>query len=317
MRDLGQLITAMVTPFNEKLEVDYKKAAELAVRLADSGSESILVAGTTGESPALTHDEKIKLFQAVKEAVGDRIPIIAGTGTNNTSDTIAFTKEAEEIGVDAALIVCPYYNKPPQEGIYAHYKAIAQTTNLPIIVYNIPGRTGVNITPETMAKLSQIPNIIADKEASGSVEQCSQMVIATGAMGAFAHYASLRAGIGEKKSPENGKKFAVYSGDDSLILPMMSVGAVGIISVASHIAGKEISSMIAKFFSGDYVGALEIHNKLMPLFKGLFATTNPILVKSALRMTGFDAGGLRPPLVNATSEQEKALAGVLQQAGIL
>jgi 4-hydroxy-tetrahydrodipicolinate synthase len=307
----------MVTPFDKDLNVDYDKAVKLADYLADNGSDSLLIAGTTGESPAMSHEEKLKLFKVIKAAVGSRVPIIAGTGSNNTQDSIRFTKEAEDIGVDAALVVCPYYNKPTQEGIYGHFKAVAESTSLPVIVYNIPGRTGVNITPETMAKLSEIPNIIADKEASGSVEQCSLMVVATQAMKAFSRYLPIKTGIvpaGLPAIPE--KTFAVYSGDDALTLPMLSVGAVGVISVASHIVGKQMKAMIRKFFEGSISEALDIHNKLMPVFKGLFTTTNPILVKSAMRITGFDCGGLRLPMNNASEEQEKALEKILKEAGV-
>lgn len=317
MIELGQLITAMVTPFKENLEVDYDKVEKLANHLADNGSDGILVVGTTGESPTLTHEEKLQLFKTVKNAVGSRVSIIAGTGFNNTRDSIKLTQEAEEIGVDAALVVTPYYNKPPQEAIYGHFKAVAESTKLPVIVYNIPGRTGVNITPETMAKLSQIPNIVADKEAAGNVEQCSKMVIATGALSAFAKYGKVPAGVGAVGESREVKSFAVYSGDDSLTLPMLSVGAVGVISVASHIVGKQMKEMIDMFFRGDIMGAVKMHVKLMPIFKGLFTTTNPILVKSALKLTGFDPGGLRPPMISATPDQEEALKKAMVEAGAL
>ncbi|MCE1248872.1 MAG: 4-hydroxy-tetrahydrodipicolinate synthase [Firmicutes bacterium] len=317
MRDLGQLVTAMVTPFDKNLDVDYDKAVKLADFLADNGSDSLLVAGTTGESPAMNHEEKIKLFKVIKAAVGNRVPIIAGTGTNNTQDTIKYTREAEEIGADAALVVCPYYNKPPQEGIFRHFKAVAESTSLPIIVYNIPGRTGVNITPETMARLAEIPNIIADKEASGSAEQCSQMVIAANGMKAYNRYLPVKACVGASGPSQTADKvFSVYSGDDSLTLPMLSVGAIGVISVASHIAGKQMKEMITRYFEGKVSEALEIHNRLMPIFKGLFTVTNPVLIKSALRKIGFDCGGLRLPLVDATPEQETALGIAMREAGI-
>lgn len=317
-KNLGQLITAMVTPFNKNLEVDYNMVEKLANHLVENGSDGILVVGTTGESPTLTHDEKLNLFKTVKSAVGDRASIIAGTGYNNTRDTLKLTKEAEEIGADAALVVCPYYNKPPQNGIYEHFKTVAESTSLPIIVYNIPGRTGVNITPETMSRLSKIPNIIADKEAAGKVDQCSQMVIATSALSAFAKYRRLPVGVGARaEKTGNEKTFAVYSGDDSLTLPMMSVGAIGVVSVASHVVGKRMKEMITKFFEGDISKAVGLHVELMPVFKGLFTTTNPILVKSALKMTGMDVGGLRPPMPDATPEQEKALEKVLKEVGVL
>ncbi len=318
MKKLGQLITAMVTPFDKDLNVDYEKAKKLAQYLVENGSDGILVVGTTGESPTLTHEEKVNLFKVVKEAVGDKATVIAGTGYNNTKNTIELTREAEEIGVDAALVVCPYYNKPPQEGIYQHYKMVAESTSLPIIVYNIPGRAGVNITPETMERLSKIPNIIADKEAAGSVEQCSKIVIKTGAYKSFLQYRPAKVPVGGGSPKEdNGKAFAVYSGDDSLTLPMMSVGAIGVISVASHIAGKQLKEMITSFFQGDVERALEIHNKLMPIFKGLFRTANPIPVKTALKILGWDVGGFRPPLIPADSDLENALKEDMKKAGIL
>jgi 4-hydroxy-tetrahydrodipicolinate synthase len=318
MRELGQLITAMVTPFNDKLEVDYNKAAKLAEYLVENGSDGILVVGTTGESPTLTHEEKLELFRVVKKTVGSKVSIIAGTGTNNTRGTIEFTKEAEQIGVDAALVVCPYYNKPPQEGIYQHYKMVADATSLPIIVYNIQGRTGVNITPDTMEKLSKIPNVIADKEASGNIEQCNQIVIQTGAMKAYKKYLPVSVGVGgHQDSQKQDKLFYVYSGDDSLVLPMMSVGAMGVISVASHVVGPQMKKMINAYFKGNVVEALEIHNTLMPIFKGLFKTANPILVKEALKIKGIDVGGLRPPLVSASKEQVDSLRADMEKSGIL
>jgi 4-hydroxy-tetrahydrodipicolinate synthase len=296
MKKLGQLITAMVTPFKDNGEVDYNKAASLAERLVQNGSDGILVVGTTGESPTLTHDEKLELFRTVKRAVGSKVSIVAGTGSNNTKATIEFTKETEQIGVDAALVVCPYYNKPSQEGVYQHYKAVAEATSLPVIVYNIQGRTGINITPETMTRLAAIPNVIANKEAGGSVEQCSQIVVQTGAMSAFMQYRPVTVGVGASSQSQGNNNFAVYSGDDALTLPMISVGAVGVISVSSHVAGPQMKEMITSYFEGDVVKALEIHNRLMPIYKGLFKTSNPILVKSALKMQGFDPGGLRLPL---------------------
>ncbi|MFP4498538.1 MAG: 4-hydroxy-tetrahydrodipicolinate synthase [Vulcanimicrobiota bacterium] len=318
MKKLGQLITAMVTPLDKNLNVDYKKAARLAEMLIENGSDGILVVGTTGESPTLTHDEKLKLFQVVKDAIGGAASVIAGTGYNNTRDTVKLTKEAEELGVDAALVVCPYYNKPPQEGIYQHYKTVAGATKLPVIVYNIPGRSGVNITPETMARLSEIPNIVANKEAAGSVDQCSQMVAKTQATRAFAKYLDDIVGDENENNIDLDEKiFSIYCGDDSLTLPMISVGAVGVISVASHIAGPQMKKMIRLFFKGDISEALRIHHTLMPIYKGLFKTANPILVKAALGIKGFDVGGVRPPLIPATVEQIEVLKEDMQKAGLM
>jgi 4-hydroxy-tetrahydrodipicolinate synthase len=319
MKDLGQLITAMVTPFDENLQVDYPRAEALARMLVENGSDGILVVGTTGESPTLTHAEKLDLFRTVRNAVGPSVPVIAGTGSNNTRDSIVLTREAQEIGADAALVVCPYYNKPSQEGIFQHFKAVAEAVSIPIIVYNIQGRTGVNITPETMERLSRIPNIVADKEASGNVEQCSQIVIKTGAAAAFARHCRAAVAVGATggAGEESRRSFAVYSGDDSLTLPMLSVGAVGVISVASHVAGPQMKEMISAFFQGDVERAMNIHSRLMPLFKGLFRVTNPTLTKTALKLKGFDPGGFRLPLVPPTPQEEKTLREDMELAGIL
>lgn len=292
MTDLGQVITAMVTPFDKKLRVDYEKAVDLALRLVNSGSDGLLLAGTTGESPTLTHEEEFKLFKAVKEAVGKRASVIAGTGSNSTQTAIDSTVKAEKIGVDACLLVAPYYNKPPQEGLYQHYKKIAESTCLPVIIYNIPGRTGVNILPDTMARLSKIKNIVGVKEASKSVEQAAEI---------------------KRKTPP---QFLLYSGDDSMTLPLLSVGGWGVISVASHLVGKQISKMIALFFKGEYKKAKELHLKLLPLFKVLFITTNPIPVKAALGLTGFDVGSPRLPLIGANKKQKDEIKGVLKEYGL-
>ncbi|PIU61797.1 MAG: 4-hydroxy-tetrahydrodipicolinate synthase [Armatimonadetes bacterium CG07_land_8_20_14_0_80_40_9] len=292
MTDLGQVITAMVTPFDKKLRVDYKKAVDLALKLVNSGSDGLLLAGTTGESPTLTHEEEFKLFKVVKEAVGKRASVIAGTGSNSTQTAIDSTVKAEKIGVDACLLVAPYYNKPPQEGLYQHYKKIAESTCLPLIIYNIPGRTGVNILPDTMARLSKIKNIVGVKEASKSVEQAAEI---------------------KRKTPP---QFLLYSGDDSMTLPLLAVGGWGVISVASHLVGKQISKMIALFFKGEYKKAKELHLRLLPLFKVLFITTNPIPVKAALALTGFDVGSPRLPLIGANKKQKDEIKGVLKEYGL-
>ncbi len=288
----GRVITAMVTPFDGRGAVDFGQAARLARRLADTGTESILVGGTTGESPTLIEKEKVRLIEAVLDSVGDRVPVLVGTGTNSTAQSVAATKQAETLGVHGIMAVTPYYNKPPQSGIVEHFRTIAAATRLPVMVYNIPGRTGTNITPETMARLAEIENITALKEAAGSVDQCSEMVRAA------------------------GEKMRVYSGDDSLTLPMMAVGAYGVVSVASNVAGRLVSDMVHAFASGDPARARELHLQLLPLFRALFITTNPIPVKAALRLTGFDAGGLRLPLVEATEEQIRAIRVALVQAGV-
>jgi len=295
MKKPGRIITAMVTPFDKNLEVDYKKAAELAEMLLAEGSDGLLVAGTTGESPTLTKDEKIKLFKTIKDAIGKKGALIGGTGTNSTRDTINFTIAAETAGIDAALVVAPYYNKPPQEGVVEHYREVAKSTHLPIIIYNIPGRTGMNILPDTIARLAKIENIIGVKESSGNLDQISE--------------------IAQKTQDIPG--FSIYSGDDSLTLPILSVGGVGVISVVTHIAGEMVRKMVETFFEGKVGEALKLHLRLLPLNKGLFLTTNPIMVKAALKMKGFDVGELRPPLISATSEQEQKILHLMEEAGLI
>lgn len=280
--DFGRLLTAMVTPFLDNGEVDYAEVKRLAVHLIENGNDSILVCGTTAETPTLTHEEKVNIVKIVKEAVGDRAKIVVGTGTNCTRTTIEATKEMEALGADGILVVEPYYNKPSQEGMYQHFKAVAEATSLPIILYNIPGRCGVNMTPELIARLAQIPNIVAVKEAGGSVEQVSKI---------------------RTLVPDD---FVIYSGDDSLTLPMMSVGAYGVISVAAHVAGKEIRAMIDAYVAGNVVEAAQWHKKLYPIFKSLFITANPVPVKYALSQVGFGNGKVRLPLVEA-NDSEKAI----------
>ena len=280
--DFGRLLTAMVTPFLDNGEVDYAEVKRLAVHLIENGNDSILVCGTTAETPTLTHEEKVNIVKAVKEAVGDRAKIVVGTGTNCTRTTIEATKEMEALGADGILVVEPYYNKPSQEGMYQHFKAVAEATSVPIILYNIPGRCGVNMTPELIARLAQIPNIVAVKEAGGSVEQVSKI---------------------RTLVPDD---FVIYSGDDSLTLPMMSVGAYGVISVAAHVAGKEIRAMIDAYVAGNVAEAAQWHKKLYPIFKSLFITANPVPVKYALSQVGFGNGKVRLPLVEA-NDSEKAI----------
>jgi len=286
--EFGRVITAMVTPMDRNLAVDYGKAVALAKRLVETGSQGLVVCGTTGESPTLTDDEKVRLFRIVKEAVGDRTAVIAGTGTYNTAHSIHLTREAERAGCDGVLLVNPYYNKPSQEGMYQHFKAIAESTRLPVMLYNIQGRTSVNCEPATIARLAEVPNIVAVKEASGSLDQISQI---------------------RKLTPP---EFQLYSGDDSLTLPLLAVGGVGVVSVAGHIAGREIREMIDAFFAGNVRRATELHLRLWPLFKVLFITSNPTPVKAALAIAGFDVGGLRLPLIEATAKEREQIAGVLE-----
>jgi 4-hydroxy-tetrahydrodipicolinate synthase len=289
----GRVLTAMVTPFNKNLEVDYKKAQELAEFLIANGSDGVVIAGTTGESPTLSKEEKVNLFKAVKDAIGNKGQVIAGTGSYSTKDSIELTKKADEIGVDGVMLVVPYYNKPPQEALYQHFKAIAENTKLPVILYNIPGRTSINLLPETVYRLSQTSNIIAIKEASGNMDQVSAI----------------------KSLVSN--EFLIYSGDDSLTLPMMALGGHGIISVASHVVGNEIKEMVANFINGKVAEAQNIHQKLFPVFKAMFITTNPIPVKAAVNLLGIDVGGLRLPMINATTEQKEQIIKALKDFGKL
>lgn len=293
MADFGRVMTAMVTPFGPDLKVDYDKAGKLAELLFKIGSDSIVVTGTTGESPTLSLEEKLDLYRVVMDAVGDKAKIIAGTGGNSTESSIELTRAAEEIGVHGIMLVVPYYNKPPQEGLIAHFTAIAESTGLPIILYNIPGRTGINMTPDTVEKLSRVSNIVGIKEASGNLEQVTDI---------------------RQRTPQS---FKIYSGDDALTLPIMAVGGEGIISVASHVAGKEIKRMIHAFVDGNVTLAAELNCKLFPLFKALFVTTNPIPVKLALRLTGFDVGGVRPPLVEAGERETGIVEKALRNLALL
>ncbi len=292
-RNLGSVLTAMVTPFDRHLAVDYARAAALARHLAASGSDGLVVGGTTGESPTLSEAEKLKLFETVLAAAGDRVTVVAGTGSNSTAHSIELTRQAATLGVHAIMLVGPYYNKPPQEGLFRHFQAVAEATDLPVIVYNVPGRTSANILPETIARLTRIPNIVAVKEASGSVDQASAIIRAA------------------------GPGLRVYSGDDSLTLPILAVGGAGVVSVAAHVAGRQIKAMVSAYLAGDTALAAARHRELFPLFKAMFLTTNPIPVKTALRLTGMDVGGLRLPLVGATPAEEAAIAAVLGDLGLL
>ncbi len=281
MKKLGRLLTAMVTPFNENREVDYGQAKKLASALLNSGTEGLVVSGTTGESPTLTREEKLRLFSEVKSAVGDRGAIIAGTGNYSTAESLELTKEAERIGVDACLLVVPYYNKPTQEGLYQHFKTIAQGTNLPCIVYNVPSRTVTSLSVDIIIKLSQIDNIIGVKEASGNLDQVTKTI------------------------SNAGEGFYVWSGNDSDTLPILALGGYGVVSVASHLVGNQIKEMIDCAINGRLDEAAGIHRHLLPLVNALFLVSNPIPVKYALNQVGFKAGKLRLPL---TDPDEKTAA---------
>jgi 4-hydroxy-tetrahydrodipicolinate synthase len=288
-----KLITAMVTPYNEKLEVDYEKAAVLAHYLTANGSDGLVVCGTTGESPVLSNEEKIELFVTVKKAVGHEITVIAGTGTYNTRESIELSRAAENSGVDGLLLVSPYYSKPTQQGLYQHFKAIAESVSIPVMLYNIPGRTGVELLPDTIVRLAETENIVAIKEASRNMDQVSQLKVSL------------------------GDRLAIYSGDDSMTLPMLAVGASGVVSIASHIVGNEIRVMLDAYAAGDNAKALEMHKYLFPAFKGLFITTNPIPVKEALNMLGMNVGGFRLPLCRASQGELDSIRNLLGNYNLL
>lgn len=273
MKKLGRLLTAMVTPLNREGKVDYQQAKKLALALLDSGSDGVLVVGTTGESPTLTKEEEQCLFAEVKSAVGDRGAVIAGTGSNNTAEAIEATKKAEQLGVDACLLVVPYYNKPSQDGLYQHFKAVAQETSLPCILYNVPSRTVVSLSADTAIKLSQIDNIVGVKEASGNLSEIAKIINNT------------------------REDFLVWSGNDSDTLPILALGGYGVISVASHLVGSQIKEMIDAFLKGRTGEAASIHRHLLPLVEAIFIVSNPVPIKYALNHIGFNVGKPRLPLV--------------------
>ncbi len=287
----GRVITAMVTPFNPDGSVNYAVAEELVVHLISSqANDGLVICGTTGESPTLSWEEEYELFKVVQKAAAGKAKVIAGTGSNSTSEAIAATQKAAMLGLDGTLQVVPYYNKPPQTGLYEHFKAIAlNCPDLPIMLYNVPGRTSRNLDPETVAKLAQIENIVAIKEASGNLEKACEI---------------------RSLTPES---FSIYSGEDFLTLPMLTVGASGVVSVASHLAGKKIHQMIVAFESGNTSVAKEIHLRLYPLYKALFCTTNPIPVKAALNLQGWNVGKLRLPLCELDNELKEKLKTVLKE----
>jgi 4-hydroxy-tetrahydrodipicolinate synthase len=289
----GQVLTAMITPFDHNGEVDFNATKNLVNYLIANGSDGLVINGTTGESPTLTTEEKVDLFKFVVQVVNGRIPVIAGTGSNNTKASISLTKLAEEAGVDGIMLVTPYYNKPSQEGMYQHFKAIAQTTSLPVMLYNIPGRSSVNMSVETIVRLSQIDNIVSIKEASGDLDAMAEII---------------------SKTPND---FSVYSGDDALTLPLLAIGGTGIISVSSHIIGNEMQDMINKFKNGDVTGAASLHRNLLPIMKAMFAAPNPTPVKAALNMRGIPVGDVRLPLIPLNNEEKIALQRTLQTSNLV
>ncbi len=289
MVSFGNLMTAMVTPFDQKLEVDYKTMQSLALRLMANGTTGLVVCGTTGESPTLSKEEKLNIVKCVKEVAAGKVPVIAGTGSYDTKESVSLSKGAEEAGADALLVVNPYYNKPDQRGLYEHFKAIANAVSIPVILYNHPGRTGVCIEAETLQKLAKIDNITAIKDSSGNLELVCNF---------------------RRLTPDN---FKIYSGDDPLNFPIYCLGGFGAVSVASHIAGKQIADMFLAIDSGNLVKAREIHYLLLDLFKVLFCAPSPAPTKAALEIAGFPVGGVRLPLMELTEENYNKVKNVINK----
>src|SRR3972149_8539301 len=283
-------IVALVTPFRDGL-VDFDKLGELVEYHIENGTNGIIPCGTTGESPTLSHKEHGEVVGKVIEKANGRIPVIAGTGSNNTSEALSLTRHAKEVGADGSLMITPYYNKPTQQGLYEHYKLVAEEVDIPIIIYNVPSRTGVSMTPETVARLYEIKNIVAIKEASGSIDQTSQIL--------------------------NLCDITVLSGDDSLTLPIMSVGGKGVVSVVANILPREVSELVSSFLNGDTEKSRQIHNKLFPICRGMFIETNPIPVKTAMKLMGRLNGEMRLPLCKMSDEHEKQLQKALKEYGLI
>ncbi|RDY71411.1 4-hydroxy-tetrahydrodipicolinate synthase [Halobacillus trueperi] len=287
--NFGQVLTAMVTPFDSEENIDFDATRALVNHLIENGSDALVIAGTTGESPTLTTEEKVSLFKFVVEVVDGRVPVVAGTGSNNTRASIRLTEEAEEVGVDAVMLVTPYYNKPTQEGLYQHFSTIAKSTSLPVMLYNIPGRSVINMEPATVIRLSQIKNIVSIKEASGDLDAATEII------------------------RETSDDFSVYSGEDSNTLPFVSIGGTGIVSVSSHVIGNEMQQMIQSFREGDFAYAARLHQKLVPVMHAIFSAPSPSPVKAALHAKGVEVGGVRLPLLPLSEEEEKHVLGELEK----
>ena len=292
MSDLGRLITAMITPFDDKGEIDYEEAGHLANSLISSGSDGVIISGTTGESPALSKDEKIRLLSAVKEAVGSRGSVIAGTSNNNTQESIEISQLAAKAGADGLLLTVPYYNKPPQQGLYEHFKIIAESVDVPCMLYNVPSRTSTNMTDETTTRLSHIENIVGVKEASSDMAQICRVI-------------------------ENSKPgFKVWSGNDDETFHIMSMGGYGVVSVLSHLVGTQIKNMMGMILEGDIETAAAEHRRLFNIFKIMFSVSNPIPVKHFVNQAGFNVGKPRLPLVSLTEEEMSVIGAVVAEYDI-
>jgi 4-hydroxy-tetrahydrodipicolinate synthase len=288
---LGEVITAIVTPFDADGGVDLGKFRELAQHLVDHGSDGLVVCGTTGESPTLSDDEKLELFAAAKDAVGDRATIIAGTGTYDTHHSVRMTERAHELDVDAVLVVTPYYNKPPQRAIVRHFQEIAAVTDKPVMVYNIPARVVVDIEPKTMAELAEIENVAAVKQAHDSLEEARFIVEET--------------------------RLDLYSGDDPITFDFLGLGGIGVVSVTAHVWGDQIKQMIRRYAEGDLDGARALHEELRPSYDLLKVTTNPIAIKTALNLLGHDLGGFRLPMVEASEDEAAQIRACLERGRVL
>ncbi len=288
---LGEVLTAVVTPFRADGAVDLDAFKRLCSHLVDTGSDGVVVAGTTGEAPTLTDEERLSLFAAAVESVGDRATVVAGTGTYSTAHSVHLTGEAHKLGVDGFLVVTPYYNKPPARGVVAHFRAIAEATDRPIVVYNIPQRVVVNLEPETLAELAEIPNVAAVKQATTDLGQARRILAET--------------------------DLALYAGNDELLLPFLELGGVGGVLVYTHVVGPQVRELVTRFRDGDVEGARAIDADLRPVIEALAVSTNPIPLKAALAMLGHEAGGLRLPLVEATDEEKAVVREALERVGVL
>jgi 4-hydroxy-tetrahydrodipicolinate synthase len=287
---LGEVLTATVTPFDADGAVDYERYRELCAFLVDNGSDGVVVSGTTGESPTLSDGERVELLRVAIDAIGDRATVLAGTGTNSTTHSIHLTEEAHEAGADGFLVVTPYYNKPPPRGIVEHFKAVAAASDRPVMVYNIPSRVVINIEPETMAQLAEIPNVTSVKQANDDLEQARRIV-------------------------ELG--LDLYAGDDNIVYPFLELGGKGGVCVHTHVVGPQVKEMVRRFRDGDSEGARRIHEELAPAYELLGVTTGPIQIKAALNLLGQDVGGLRLPLVEASEEERAEIRDCLERLGVL
>ncbi|KGP92911.1 dihydrodipicolinate synthase [Pontibacillus chungwhensis BH030062] len=285
--NFGNVLTAMVTPFDNRGNLDLDKTTQLVNYLIENGSDGLVIAGTTGESPTLTSEEKVALSKHVVSIVNNRVPVIAGTGSNNTHASIELTKKVEQTGVDGIMLVAPYYNKPSQEGLYQHFSTIAKETSLPVMLYNIPGRSVVNMDVDTITRLSKVENIVSVKDASGDLDAMTELISNT------------------------DEGFSVYSGEDSLTLPSVAVGANGIVSVSAHVIGNEMQEMVRELREGDSRKAAKLHQKLLPVMNACFMAPSPTPVKTALQMKGLDVGGVRLPLIPLSAEERSTLSKAL------